>query len=557
MIGDIKFKFGRKKGAEPISIKLSPITIFIGPNNSGKSLALREIEKYIQNGKAANYLIIEEILPRNFSEIELGQALEKNKISPNQDEHIPNEHIKFGKFNISKGNVERIINPKNILKNNQSSINPQFILNQFVNYYTARLGGQERLQLISNQSFSDLKSKPNSALMALFQNNTLRKKVREIIHEAFKKYFVIDPTNMSQLQIRISDEEPINSTEKGWDEDSVKFHSNAKPISDFSDGVKAFVGLVIAAMAGDDRVLLLDEPEAFLHPSLSNLLGKRLSTIMDERGGNLIVSTHSPHFLMGCLQSGKQLSIVRLTYSDQIPTIRCLEAQSIHTLFRNPLLRSSGVLQSLFHNSVIVTEGNPDRAFYNEINERLLHCCPEKGIEGTIFLNAENHQTIWSIIKPLREMGIPSAAIVDIDVIQNGGEEFNKLIKAAFVPEAVHQSFQSMRKNAHDVLMKHDVDFKKNGLLKLEKTDRESVLLFANNLADYGVFFVPNGALESWLPNLKATDHGSRWLVSIFEKMGHDPESEAYLQPANGDVWEFLYTIKKWVSNPDRKGLPD
>lgn len=554
MLKEIKFKFGiRKPVKETLPVKLSPITVLIGPNNSGKSLALREIEKFIANGKSETHLIIDDVLSKDFTDEELRSTIENNKVPLNPEQHIPTGHIKFGKFNISKGNIERVLDPNDLIRNK----NTQYILGQFINYFTLRLGGQERLALVSNQSLSDLKNKPSSALMALFQNNSFRKKVRNIVFEAFKKFFVIDPTNMSQLQIRLSDSEPDNSIERGWDEPSVTFHKKAKPITDFSDGVKAFVGLVIAAMAGDDRVLLLDEPEAFLHPSLSNLLGKKLSSIMHERGGNLIVSTHSPHFLMGCLQSGKGLSIVRLTYLDEIATVRCLEPTSIQTLFRNPLLRSIGVLQSLFHNSVIVTEGNPDRAFYNEINERLLQFAPEKGIEGTIFLNAENHQTIWSIIKPLREMGIPAAAIVDFDIIQNGGEEFKKLLKASFIPELSYESLQTMRRNIHQAVKENNINFKKNGVSGFKKSDAEAFDMFSQSLAEYGIFIVPNGELESWLKKLESNDHGQKWLIDIFEKMGNDPENSNYMKPKNEDVWEFLHYIKKWISNSNRKGLPN
>lgn len=39
---------------------------------------------------------------------------------------------------------------------------------------------------------------------------------------------------------------------------------------------------------------------------------------------------------------------------------------------QNPLLRSIGVFNALFYNAVVVTEADADRAFYQEINERLL-----------------------------------------------------------------------------------------------------------------------------------------------------------------------------------------
>lgn len=87
---------------------------------------------------------------------------------------------------------------------------------------------------------------------------------------------------------------------------------------------------------------------------------------------------------------------------------------------QNPLLRSIGVFNALFYNAVVVTEADADRAFYQEINERLLKEKDPRGIEGCLFLNAQNKQTVWDIVKPLRDLGIPAVGIVDIDVIKEG-----------------------------------------------------------------------------------------------------------------------------------------
>ncbi len=74
---------------------------------------------------------------------------------------------------------------------------------------------------------------------------------------------------------------------------------------------------------------------------------------------------------------------------------------------------------------------------------------------------------------------------------------------------------------------------------------------------EYGSFIVPGGELESWLKQLGATGEGSRWLVSVFEKMGENPEDPAYVTPSDGDVWDFLAKIRGWMVARDRKGIPE
>ena len=50
MIQKIKLKFGSSTTKPPLETDLTPITVFVGPNNSGKSKALLEIEEFCKKG---------------------------------------------------------------------------------------------------------------------------------------------------------------------------------------------------------------------------------------------------------------------------------------------------------------------------------------------------------------------------------------------------------------------------------------------------------------------------------------------------------------------------
>lgn len=139
--------------------------------------------------------------------------------------------------------------------------------------------------------------------MALFKDDSKREKVRDLTHEALGRYFTIDPTGMSKFAIRLSRRPPRDgSEEQGLDIISRKFHSEAQPISEFSDGINAFVGLTAAVMSLDHRIMMIDEPEAFLHPTLARLLARNLAEIALERGATMLVSTHSSSFLLGAIE---------------------------------------------------------------------------------------------------------------------------------------------------------------------------------------------------------------------------------------------------------------
>jgi AAA domain, putative AbiEii toxin, Type IV TA system len=190
--------------------------------------------------------------------------------------------------------------------------------------------------------------------------------------------------------------------------------------------------MIIEILAGNPDILLIDEPEAFLHPSLAFSLGRDVAQISQVSGKHLFVSTHSAQFVMGCIQSGVPVNIVRLTYRNNAATARLLPNDELLALMRNPLLRSTGVIAGLFYEFVVVTEADADRAFYQEINERLLRENPPRGIANCLFLNAQNKQTVQTILKPLRKLGIPAAGIIDVDVLKEGGGVWTSLLESLF-----------------------------------------------------------------------------------------------------------------------------
>ena len=278
---------------------------------------------------------------------------------------------------------------------------------------------------------------------------------------------------------------------------------------------------------------------------------------MSDSDKRLFVATHSPNFVMGCIQSGAPVNIVRLTYRNEVATARVLPNEDILKLMRNPLLRSTGVLSGLFYEFVIVTESDADRAFYQEINDRLLKHSAGRGIPNCLFLHAQNKQTVKTIIKPLRELGIPVAGIVDIDVLKDGAVVWSSFLDSGSIPELEREPLASLRLALKRKFEEAGKNMKRDGGIQaLAEGDQEALQNFFNKLSDYGLFVVPNGELESWLKDLDASGHGPSWLVEIFEKMGEDPGSADYLKPADGDVWGFIDCISSWFFDPRRKGIP-
>jgi hypothetical protein len=555
VIKTIKLKFGKAPKLSSAEIITTPVTVFVGPNNSGKSKVLSEINYRCTSGQLNSMdVILDEIEFNSFTPELAKEKIRKITLRPHANDTLMPDHIWIGKRGSrNQVNEQQLIS---ILQNTNSQTH--LFCQWYLAFNTLILDGRSRINLINQQQAGDLQQPPQTSFQVLFRDDDKRKEVRRIIHDAFGLHFVVDPTYLGNLRLRLSSRPPsTESEERGIHDEAVKFHSEAMLVEHASDGVKAFTGIVTEIIAGDPAVLLIDEPEAFLHPSLASNLGKEIALASLGSEKRLFVSTHSPNFVMGCLQSGAPVNIIRLTYRSGVPTARILSNEDILRLMRNPLLRSTGVLSGLFYEFVIVTESDADRAFYQEINERLLRFKPELGIPNCLFINAQNKQTVKTIIKPLRELGIPAVGLVDIDILKDGGQVWTGFLESSFVPELEHPSLANLRSAVRQRFDSTDKNMKRDGGVEiLAGSDKEAANNLFDKLAEYGLFVVRKGELESWLAHLGATGHGPSWLIDIFEKMGEDPESPDYLRPSNEDVWSFCGEIKKWLANPTRKGIP-
>lgn len=557
-IETLKFKSGSKPGATPLEVDTPNVTILVGPNNSGKSLTLREIEDWCL-GKNPELKTIEEISlewPDTIDDFE--EMLLRHKAAPPRNQIAQPDHIWVSRPVIRQGeeSVHQQINENSARQWFEQKHVGQ-LLSFFVRLYTLRLDGRTRFDLVDPKDTGPLEEHPQNHLWALFVNDEGREKVRQFTEEAFGRHFVIDPTGMRQFRVRASDARPPSKAiEQGLDHESREFHKASPLISDLGDGLRTSIGLVSAVMSVSHQILLIDEPEAFLHPTLARRVGNVLTTTARERDASMIVATHSADFLMGCIQATPDLRLVRLTYSNNQPTSRSIDPREVTLLMQDPLLRSSNALRALFHRGVIITEADADRAFYEEINNRLLQ--NSRGSKDTLFLNAQNWQTIPRLVAPLRKLGIPAAAIFDLDVLLE--DDFRKVWPLLNVQGAELQRLQNERntlKAKLETVGRPSV--KQQGINALDATDQAIANQFIQDMASYGVFFVPLGELESWLSSLgvQRTSDKPAWLTNIFNALGSDPSDPSYVAAGDDDVWLFIDSVEAWVDNPDRLGIPE
>lgn len=556
MIDRLTFKAGGGSNASKLSIVPPKITVFIGPNNSGKSRALREISGLGLAQTTYPPLVTENINFRGLSAPEAEKHVESLTVKGAVPRAELHDHVvvQVG----ANAYPETVFRPSLIqwlVAPNENEVNRNNFVRLWMGSRVRVLDGFNRLGLSNEQEFGDLQLAATTSFQILFRNDTLRTRFQKIVFDAIGSYPVLDPTKGGKLRLRLSETKPSSvEIERGLSDLSLSFYGAALPIENASDGVKAFVGILAEVMAGDPVLLIVDEPEAFLHPSLAFKLGLELGRLLAGVEKQMFASTHSSSFLMGCIQSNLPLNVVRLTHLNGRPSAILLNTNDLNGLNRNPLLKSLRLLDALFFEYVIVTEGGSDTAFYNEINERLISV--GRGLQNCLFISGIGKQSVAEILKPLRSMGIPTAAIYDFDVVNMGGPDGGKMLDALRIPDALKPPMSQTRASIKSAL---DVEKKslqtQGGLKLLNGGILETAETFLDQLARYGGFVVEVGQLEDWLMSDELKAEKSRWLGLIFARMGDDPTTTHFMQPAADDVWAFLDRVAGWLRDPDRKGV--
>jgi hypothetical protein len=537
------------------------MTVFVGPNNSGKTLVLREIQSaiYDQRWPPQNVQFIQpdkRVIVSSMAVESYSRALMEDFV---KTIGLPQrwDLLRGDQYHVPIDRAQALAS----LGQPQIDENMSGILNNMLRRErVCLLDGLGRLTLSGQRPAGPLNERPRSHLQSLFVDDARRSKLKQATKAALGFYVLINPTNLGFFQFCLAESLPAPELERSLSNEALAFYAGTRTMEEASDGVKAYTGILSAVLSTDFDLILLDEPEAFLHPPLARRLGFFLTEIARERKATVFASTHSADFLAGCVQSGPSVDVVRLTYDQGVPGARLLSSDRLTTLMRDPLLRSTGVLSSVFYRGAIVCESDTDRAFYSEVNDRLLRFS-SGGVEDSIFLNAQNWQTCANITAPLREMGIPAATIVDLDVLLSS--DFSKLLVAANVPQITTSGLTQTRaqiKGAFDRAVSSGSDVARTvktlGINSLSGDELEAARNLLTQLREYGVFIVSVGEVEMWLRHLGVTGHGSGWLIQMFERIGSDPTHSAYARPDSTDVWNFIREVSKWIEDPHRSGMP-
>jgi hypothetical protein len=214
---------GRVPGGKNQQFELSGLTVFVGPNNSGKSLALSEIYQYGNPQPSESWRIATDLEFAELTAQEVEETLKAFKVETLDGNLYPGQiryRCRQNVYNIAPGELQYAFqNPKD---------QPQRFRQFYLPNITVNLNGETRLVLCNPKPSGDLlQPDPFNTLQVLFTRDDLRVKVRKILKRAFAKYFIIVPTSQGQLRIAFADREPASPyEEQGLHDEARKYYAS-------------------------------------------------------------------------------------------------------------------------------------------------------------------------------------------------------------------------------------------------------------------------------------------------------------------------------------------
>jgi len=370
--------------------------LLVGPNNSGKSQALREIFYYSSLDENENNIVICDL---NFNK------------SGNSDDFI-NFIKKNGKI---KDNMYFYKDFRcSIVSTSMFNSHPR--LGGLRDFFIKNISAEARLRITEMQksiSPEDHKSAPQHVL---YDNDTLMKRISDLFRDAFGEDLFFDYRGGESLPIHVGSP-PMPASDEDRVSDSFVEKVRQHPLlHEQGDGMKSYAGILFEAVATERDITLIDEPEAFLHPPHMRRLGATLAT---EVEGQLLVATHSSDILHGFL-TGKNGSarILRMQRDGSVNRVTEAPVDAITTLWKQPDLRYSNALEGIFHEQTIVCEGHSDCRLYNAMADHL-ESGEENSWPDTAYVPAGGKAGIHKIASVLRKIGVPVKGVYDIDLLSD------------------------------------------------------------------------------------------------------------------------------------------
>lgn len=517
------------------TLDLSPSDklLFVGANNSGKSQTLRDIVSLVKSiSPIPTKVVTDVVLDKQGTSASLTKFLSENAL---RTEHF----YLLGDWQVSIHELDRWDNYPNQLPGDLSA------------GYIKVIDAERRLAI------SGLAEAPRHGEIAqnpqqyIYNSDPSAQEVSSLFEAAFGQELFFDYRGGQHIPLHVGAAPDRQLMPDRVGADYVAAVRKQPLLREQGDGMKAYAGILLETIATARDILLLDEPEAFLHPPQMRKLGETLAMKVTSQ---LLVATHSSDILRGFLEGAKgNVRILRIDRKDTKNFIKEVPPAIIKGLWDQPALRYSNAFDAIFHEQAILCEDDSDCRLYSAIEGYLQGAGISPKID-TAYVPAGGKSGIAKIAAALRPTGVPIKAIFDIDLLNDGTllrttiESFGGIWDqiepsyrrlAAAVTAGIKPKDEAEIKEAIINLCRNEPGLPKSkikdalgsnnswnilkraGVAGLPRGEaRQSYSTVEQFLAKLGIFLVPVGEAENFCPGIGS--HGPKFVTQLLERIPLD-----------------------------------
>lgn len=339
-------------GGTALTFSDDEIVVFVGPNNAGKSAALKEMESLVsRNG---THTVVKSATFRKVGQKnDFESYLEKNSQKVKDSNDL--RYTGFG-FNIHKSHLQYFDNP--------SDRHP------VASFFCTRLATENRIVASNPAGAIALFQQPAShPIHLLLMDEKLADRISGHFRHAFGKDLFPFRAGGGSFPLYVG-----RKPEKGPGEDELsrsfveRIRDQAEPLESQGDGMRSFATVLLHVLVADTHsIQFLDEPEAFLHPPQARLLGELIARERKAKS-QLFIATHSTDILDGLIAGGaSRVRIVRIQREGAVNRVKELSKEKTASIASDTLARYSGVFGGIFYQHVVICESDADCLFYSSL----------------------------------------------------------------------------------------------------------------------------------------------------------------------------------------------
>ena len=381
--------------------------LIVGPNNSGKSAALRAIEDKLSDYANSSPVIANLQIRTHGSDTDVLQWL-ANWAKPDSSSSASNPIYSV------LGNSVSFTLVRHYWPRGSG-------LSSLARVFCKRLDTDSRLTICNPpENINLLTHAPTHPIHVMQRDDAVAMQLSHKFKEAFGLELIVNHCAGSQVPLHVG-KQPAFSV--GEDRVSIGYITKLEQLPTLhsqGDGMRAFAGVLMSTAVGRENVYLIDEPEAFLHPPQAKFLGKYLAHIAAS-GRQVLVATHSADFLKGALDAATgNVKVLRIDRLDATNKVSQLETTLVKTLWSDPIFRASNILDGLFHERTIVCESDSDCRFYSSMLDAQIEANSSGGKRPDFFFTQSGGKDrMHVVVSALRAVNVPVAVVADFDVLSN------------------------------------------------------------------------------------------------------------------------------------------